>query len=493
MPFAAGIGRALIVLPAECEGWSVAQREAVLIHELGHVRRKDMIGHTLGRVACAISWFHPLVWAAARRLRDASERACDDLAIRLGAIPSDYAQHLLDIVTKVRHPNTPTAAIAMARRKEFEGRMLAILDPDLHRSDASRWRTAVLSLGLAGFVFAVSAAAPARREAPAAIDARLGQHDEEPAVALTPPPAADRDEDRAARSVQPPAAAPEPTRTPDELAPSDRPRAEPLVLTDQLLRQLNIKLDLNGAGQSATTDEKMDLLIRVLRTDSSAKVRRVAAWGLRHYASEPAAQTELARVLGNDRSERVREMAAWALAHARSEPALAALRRALASDENEAVREVAVWGLGSGHDVASADAIAAALAADRSDQVRSTAAWALGALRPERAPAALIAMLESERRGSKLTAAWALSEIGDKSALPAIRAALDQPDQDDGTTRALLRAMIKSGATPDELSRFLSSANPEVRLFAIKAMTNGGAVDPAGCYRKWLRQTDPFE
>lgn len=73
VPFAAGIVRATIVLPAECDDWTPGQRDAVLIHELGHVRRRDLLGHTLGRLACALYWFHPLVWTAARRLRDASE------------------------------------------------------------------------------------------------------------------------------------------------------------------------------------------------------------------------------------------------------------------------------------------------------------------------------------------------------------------------------------------------------------------------------------
>ena len=101
----------------------------MLLHELAHVRRRDLVGHTLGRLACAVYWFHPLVWTAAKRLRSESERACDDLALTCGARASDYAEHLLDIVTGVRHHATPAVALAMARRKEFEGRMLAILDP----------------------------------------------------------------------------------------------------------------------------------------------------------------------------------------------------------------------------------------------------------------------------------------------------------------------------------------------------------------------------
>ena len=149
MPFACGLLHPTIVLPAECDSWTLDRRRAVLLHELAHVRRRDLVGHTIGRFACALYWFHPLVWTAAKRLRSESERACDDLALNCGARASDYAEHLLDIVTGVRHHATPAVALAMARRKEFEGRMLAILDPELRRGAPSRRQTVGLVGGLA--------------------------------------------------------------------------------------------------------------------------------------------------------------------------------------------------------------------------------------------------------------------------------------------------------------------------------------------------------
>ena len=124
MPFACGVLTPTIVLPEECAGWPLDRRRAVLLHELAHVRRRDMIGHVLGRVVCALYWFHPLAWIAAKRLRMESEWACDDLALACGTPATDYAEHLLDIVVAVRSSATPVIALAMARRHEFEGRML---------------------------------------------------------------------------------------------------------------------------------------------------------------------------------------------------------------------------------------------------------------------------------------------------------------------------------------------------------------------------------
>src|SRR5512142_1593214 len=91
LPFTAGVLRPTIVLPRAAEAWDEDRRRVVLAHELAHVRRRDLVTHLLGRVACALYWFHPLVWLAARRARTEGERACDDLVLSTGARASAYA------------------------------------------------------------------------------------------------------------------------------------------------------------------------------------------------------------------------------------------------------------------------------------------------------------------------------------------------------------------------------------------------------------------
>ena len=127
MAFAFDAFTPTIILPASAEEWSDDRRRAVLLHELAHIRRRDLIGHVIAGVACAVYWFNPFVWAAARRLRVESELASDDVVLESGVRPSDYAQHLLDLVTSVGQ-GAPTVALAMARPREFEGRLVAILD-----------------------------------------------------------------------------------------------------------------------------------------------------------------------------------------------------------------------------------------------------------------------------------------------------------------------------------------------------------------------------
>src|SRR5215472_15923188 len=187
MAFACRALTPTIVLPQSAESWSDDRRRAVLFHELAHVKRHDLLGHTLGRLACALYWFHPLVWTAAKRLRAESERACDDLVLTCGARPSDYAQHLLDMVTNVRDHGAPIMALPMARKKEFEGRMLAILDPAIRRASPGRLQAAAVIATLGLLSLGVAAVSPAEATPVAAKATAQTAQTPEPEVTVIPP------------------------------------------------------------------------------------------------------------------------------------------------------------------------------------------------------------------------------------------------------------------------------------------------------------------
>jgi beta-lactamase regulating signal transducer with metallopeptidase domain len=81
---AATIGwlRPLILLPADWRMWSVAERRAVLAHELAHIRRRDFATGLIGRLSVALHFYHPLVhWLAGRMLLQ-QELAADAFGAR---------------------------------------------------------------------------------------------------------------------------------------------------------------------------------------------------------------------------------------------------------------------------------------------------------------------------------------------------------------------------------------------------------------------------
>lgn len=149
MPMTAGVLRPAVFLPPDAAEWPEDKLRAVLLHELGHVKRRDCLTHALGRAALALHWINPLAWLALRRLRVERERACDDLVLTAGERPTDYADHLLDIV-RTTHTRrlAASAAITMARKGQFEGRLLAVLDHARNRRGVTL-RVAGASLAIA--------------------------------------------------------------------------------------------------------------------------------------------------------------------------------------------------------------------------------------------------------------------------------------------------------------------------------------------------------
>jgi beta-lactamase regulating signal transducer with metallopeptidase domain len=491
MPFACGVFRATIVLPAECDSWSLDRRRAVLLHELAHVRRHDLVGHTLGRLACAVYWFHPLVWTAAKRLRSESERACDDLALACGARATDYAEHLLDIVTSVRRDATPSVALAMARRKEFEGRMLAILDPELRHSSPSRKQSAALIGSLALISIVVGAAAPSPRAAadsrPPVVRAQgiellnsrkpdmKGYPDSREIIGGSK--THQNTETVTSQNTQTTLS----TQT-NRIEQSFAKAVEQAVQHSSTIVNSSALMQALGQGGAKAagkdSDERPVLLARILSTDTSASLRRIAAWGLAEYADRRVAAEALANALRHDADASVREMAAWALAEGEHQSvAVEALSAVVRSDANTQVRATSAWALGNVGDRSSADALAAALN-DASVEVRKRAAWALGNSDLKQAPPRLIAMLSDKDPEMRELAAWALYEIEDPASIPGLEAALArEPDKE--MQIAYIRALAAVGEkSVDALKKLLESKDPEIRSIAVRALAGGNATGP---------------
>jgi bla regulator protein BlaR1 len=97
-PGIVGIFRPVLLLPAGIAArLTDAQLEAIIRHELCHVRRRDNAAAVVHMVVEALFWFHPLIWWIGARLVDERERACDEEVLRLGSAPQAYAQGILKV------------------------------------------------------------------------------------------------------------------------------------------------------------------------------------------------------------------------------------------------------------------------------------------------------------------------------------------------------------------------------------------------------------
>lgn len=168
MPMTWGTLAPKIVLPAEARDWTPLRRRFVLLHELGHVRRRDSLTQTAAVVVRSLYWFQPGAWFAARQLQLEQELAADHIALAAGASSHKYARNLLELACAFCMP-----APAMARRSQLERRLAAIVQPSRRSTSGLASGAIAASLVLATTWFSATAILIAR---PAAVS--------EPAVTL---------------------------------------------------------------------------------------------------------------------------------------------------------------------------------------------------------------------------------------------------------------------------------------------------------------------
>jgi hypothetical protein len=332
-----------VLLPAAAFEWDAERRRSVLLHELAHVRRGDLRVQALAQAACAVYWFNPLAWIAASHLRSEREQACDDEVLRSGARPSTYAQHLLDIAKDLRTTRFPSAALAMSRPRELEGRLVAVLAVSRHRAPA-HWTRWAVTIGLSAVTLGLIGAAPAATDAPEPLPAALSRS--RWLLAQDVPTPAER---MAARR-----AAHEATTT-LETSPDPQVREDAVMRIAASNADNSIKaLDRALADPSQDVREKAALALALMSTadvipsliralsDPDAQVREKAAIGL--ALRRDTRVTDALLEAFDDPDSQVREKVVIALGTSGDPRARAALDRAL-TDPDSQVREKAATGL----------------------------------------------------------------------------------------------------------------------------------------------------
>ena len=149
-PGACGIWRPKIVLPdGLSKALSADELEAVLAHELAHIRRRDNLTAAAAHLVSCAFWFYPLVWWLERQAHGEREAACDELVLRRGVNPEDYLAAILKVC---RMAFSVAPAYAAATGANLKRRMAVILAGRFRRPAPSALRMAVVTVVAAGVV-----------------------------------------------------------------------------------------------------------------------------------------------------------------------------------------------------------------------------------------------------------------------------------------------------------------------------------------------------
>jgi beta-lactamase regulating signal transducer with metallopeptidase domain len=480
VPFTCGLFRPVLVVPASALAWTDERIHVVLLHELAHVGRRDCLLQGISHVVCALYWFNPLAWLGARHLRAERERACDDLVLACGTAGADYAQHLLDIAraaTLDARPGLTSAALAMARPSELEGRLLAILDPRRSRARAAHgllWQVALVATVIA---LPVATVRPVARAAVVPADVAVADRSAattssriasanhsaaEGSAALRA--AVDGDVGRAAKK------------------PADRQHHVPPVAMAPASAFGKAAVSSSSSTGTDSRDEGdeqrtpspgvLQALMDALK-DSDAEVRKSAMHALSRFRA-PAAFDAFVLAL-KDKDPEVRQQAAFALSQLRDDRATDALIGAL-KDEDAEVRQQAAFALSQLRVAKAVPALMVALK-DVDDEVREKALFALSQTRDASAVPALMDALSDSKPNVREQAAFALSQIGDPAAVPALIGALKDKVPSVRQQAAFALSQIGDDSAIEALTAAIKDPDAEVRqqaIFALSQIADGG-------------------
>ena len=146
VPTVIGWLKPVILLPATAlSGLNPHQLEAILAHELAHIRRHDYLVNLLQTVVETLLFYHPAVWWLSRRIRAERENCCDDLAVSLCGDPVTYARALADL----EGLRNPTRRFVMAADGgSLVQRVRRLLGAPSHAGRAPGWLAGGASLFL---------------------------------------------------------------------------------------------------------------------------------------------------------------------------------------------------------------------------------------------------------------------------------------------------------------------------------------------------------
>jgi HEAT repeat protein len=463
----------VILFPASAlTGLAPDQLEAILAHELAHIRRHDYLVNLLQTVVETLLFYHPAVWWVSRQIRAERENCCDDLAVDLCGDALVYARALTRVerLRRVRlelavnanggslmkrinrlvaaespRPNHSAGlatcmiaililvvAVAGTQLSPFADSIAArsLEETSLEQPDALR-KLFSTSREISNKVQADVRQTGDRKERSATV-ADLSRHSQQSASAQSELPEAIREAVKALSSSDPQ----ERAAAACSLATAGEAAAIPFLIQALGDDAAIGKVRCAGIGEwnpalssfkqpspgeqaaialASFGREAVEPLIAALSHEDPT-VRRNAAWAIGEVRGgisvnrRDAFEPLIAALLDEDAW--VRRAAAFAFGEIRDHRASKALIAALA-DSDHHVRDMAVYALGEMKEARAVEQLAVTLLRDENSDVRARTAWALGEIRDPQAVEALTAALNDEDGRVRSKARWALSEIQD--------------------------------------------------------------------------------
>ncbi len=163
-----GVFRPVLLLPEGIfERLAPVQLQAVLAHELCHVRHRDNLVAALHMFVETVFWFHPLVWWIGKRMVAERERACDEEVLRLGSAPRAYAEGILNVCKS--YLPSPLDCASGVTGSDLKKRIAAIMTHRASRDLDIRRKILLIAAGTAALiapvVVGVLGALPSRGQA----------------------------------------------------------------------------------------------------------------------------------------------------------------------------------------------------------------------------------------------------------------------------------------------------------------------------------------
>jgi beta-lactamase regulating signal transducer with metallopeptidase domain len=218
-PAVVGWFRPMILLPVSAlTGLTAQQLEAVIAHELAHVKRLDAFVNLFQIAAETLLFYHPAVWWVSKRIRAERENCCDDVAISICGNAVEYARAL---ATMAEWQSAPALAMA-ANRSPLTERVARLLG-------ITKLNGGLRSVGIAGSVLCLCASVLAGNALLGAAQTNKAGNDQRLMPVTRPQPEESRDAVIVVRPAKP-------VKRPDVSAPSaptsaTTPVLAPLITT----------------------------------------------------------------------------------------------------------------------------------------------------------------------------------------------------------------------------------------------------------------------